>query len=141
MKDETPEPSATEATEAQSGYEDIIHFGPRREVSAADKRAADERSHVMKRQRVERLFAEPFWPAERVLLWIAFCDPARLEDNFLGAMFEAKTYRPASAIGVTTYRSVSLHDFDPRGTLLRSRRSVERPGFLTPSRANAPARP
>jgi hypothetical protein len=94
-----------------------MHFGPRGEISAADKRAADERSCAMQLRRAERLFEDIFWPAERVLLWIAF---ASFEDNFLGAMFEAKTYKPPSLIGAKAYKSAPLCDPNPNRALLQA---------------------
>jgi hypothetical protein len=116
MNNKTPEqPTTEENGEAKSGHDDVMHFGPRREISAADKRAADERSCAIQLQRAERLFED-----ERVLLWIAFRDFASFEDNLLGAMFEAKTYKPPSLIGAKAYKSAPLRDPNPRGTLLQA---------------------
>jgi hypothetical protein len=70
---------------------------------------ADERSRAIKRQRAKSLFEDLSWPVERVLLWIAFRDPARFEDDFLEAMYGATMYAPAS-----------LNDVDARRTLLRA---------------------
>jgi hypothetical protein len=40
MQHEAPEPFAREATEAKGGH--AMHFGPRREVFAAEERAAEK---------------------------------------------------------------------------------------------------
>jgi hypothetical protein len=82
---------------------------------------------AIKQHLAERQFAEPFWPMERVLLWIAFRDhlrwfefqdPVRFDYNFVSAVCCAKAYD-----------SKSLRDKNPRRTLLQALRSGMLPAF------------
>ena len=43
---------------------------------------ANEESETLRRKAATRLFAEDWWPLERVLRWIAFRDPTRIEDSW-----------------------------------------------------------
>jgi hypothetical protein len=88
------------------------------QLAAEEERAAQRRSEAAKRDRVERQFAELFWPVEWLLLWIAFRDPVRFDDDFLLAMF-----------GANSYGKVPLRDNNPRRTLLRALQSGSLPGI------------
>jgi hypothetical protein len=63
------------------------------EVCAADGGS----SRALKREMVERLYAEPFWPVKQVIPWIAFRDPAHLADTLRQAIFYG-TRHPAPAV-------------------------------------------
>jgi hypothetical protein len=86
------------------------------QLGAEEEQAAQRRSEATKRHMVEQQFAELFWPVEWVLLWIAFRDPVRFDDDFLLAIFGAKTYS-----------KVPLYDNNPRRTLLRALQSGNLP--------------
>ena len=73
------------------------------------ERDSKTRSRALKKQVTARLVAEPFWPAPRVLGWIAFRDPQAIEANWKAAtLHDSSPMAPA------------LRDRNPPGTLLRA---------------------
>jgi hypothetical protein len=74
---------------------------------AQTEREAEGRSRALKIAVAERLFAEPFWPAARVLSWIAFRDPRLIEASWRAA----KMYIASAG---------QLKDPNPRDALLRA---------------------
>ena len=95
-----------------SAADDTPSQQPGLQLDSAEERAAQGRSEATKRRMAEQQFAELFWPAEWVLLWIAFRDPVKFDEDFLLAMFGAKTYS-----------KVPLYDNNPRRSLLRALQS------------------
>jgi hypothetical protein len=61
---------------------------------SADDRAVAERSMANRQRMLSDLFNEPYWPRERVLLWIGYRTWNVFDESFLSAMQAAKTYTP-----------------------------------------------
>jgi hypothetical protein len=65
--------------------------------AANQERAAIERGERYQREAVERLFAEAFWPTPRVVLWIAFRDPAVIDER-VPSVRRARWYKPSKFV-------------------------------------------
>jgi hypothetical protein len=74
---------------------------------AQQERDADARSRALKHEVATRLFGELFWPAPRVVAWIAFRNPQMIEASVRAARLYDNSGR-------------ALKDRDPQGALLRA---------------------
>jgi hypothetical protein len=70
----------------------VYDFDPSRKPPTEQE--AEKESQARKQEILLREFTEPFWPAYRVLAWIAFRDVARLDDSLRQGIFYSKLEYP-----------------------------------------------
>jgi hypothetical protein len=68
--------------------------GEKPDSSATDQEehAARERSRALTREYAARIFAELFWPAERLIAWIAFRGVARIDEAHVETNLHTATW-------------------------------------------------
>jgi hypothetical protein len=87
-----------------------MHAMTTEEKSEEEARAAD--CLALERDAAASLFSEPSWPASRVLVWIAFRELSRIDDDWCSELRRATWY--------TTHGAQAPVDANPKRTLLHA---------------------